>query len=125
MAVTTVDVATRPAQMDGCWATWAEQDEPAVIRTTMEDGTVKVRRRNTGRHRVAKVSRTFKAVDYTNFMDWFNIACQQGVKPTRMKTPYDADEVWRFSSPPEIVWLEPAAFAVSCNIEQLAGWDKL
>ena len=122
MAIT---IGTRPASIDGCWASWAEKAEPVVIRTTMEDGTVKVRRRSTGKIRVANVSRTFDAKDYQAFQDWFTVACQQGVLPTRVTTPYGTQEVWRFTEAPEINWVDPKAFAVSCTLEQLAGWDKL
>ena len=122
MAIT---IATRPASIDGCWASWTEKAEPVVIRTEMEDGTMKVRRRSTGKIRVANVSRAFEAKDYQAFQDWFTVACQQGVLPTRVVTPYGAEEVWRFTEAPEISWLDKKAFAVSCTMEQLAGWDKL
>ena len=121
----TISIGTRPASLDGCWASWTERANPSVIRTEMSDGTVKVRRRNTGKHRVATVARNFDAQDYQALQDWFTVACQQGVIPTRMTTPYGADEVWRFTQAPEISWLDPKAFTVSCNIEQLAGWESL
>ena len=123
MAVT---IGIRPPSLDGCWASWEEQQEPNVIRTDMEvPGYIKVRRRTTGIMRVASVSRNFEAKDYTAFMDWFNVSCQQGVNPTRMMTPYGKDEVWRFSSPPKISWIEPKAFQVKCEIEQLPEWSSL
>ena len=122
MAIT---IGTRPASIDGCWASWNEKAQPVVIRTEMEDGTVKVRRRSTGKIRVAEVSRTFAATDYQAFQDWFTVACAQGVYATRVMTPYGKEEVWRFSEAPQISWIDPKAFTVSCSIEQLAGWDAL
>ena len=123
MAVT---IGTRPASLDGCWASWDEKQEPNTIRTSMEAaGYVKVRRRTTGIMRVAQVKRNFEAKDYDDFVSWFNVACQGGVVPTRMKTPYGKDEVWRFSEPPSISWIEPKAFSVSCSIEQLPAWSSL
>lgn len=122
MAIT---IGTRPASIDGCWASWSEKAQPVVIRTSMEDGTVKVRRRSTGKLRVASVSRTFKAEDYQAFQDWFTVACQQGVIPTRVMTPYGKEEVWRFTEAPQIQWVDKKAFNVSCSLEQLAGWETL
>jgi hypothetical protein len=122
MAIT---IGRRTGGMDGCWSSWSEQEQPMVIRTQMEDGTIKVRRRNTGKHRVATVTRTFKAEHYVNFQLWFDVACAQGIYATRMMTPYGTEEVWRFSSAPQIQWADSKAFSVSCEIEQLAGWEKL
>ena len=120
-----IQIATRTVNMDGCWASWDEKAETNVIRTTMDDGTIKVRRRGTGKIRTATVSRNFNSKDYDSFQLWFNVACKQGVIPTRMMTPYGKDEVWRFAEPPAINWIEPGAFSVACTIEQLPGWDKL
>ena len=123
MAVT---IATRPSKMDGCWATWDEKAEEVIIRTQMsQPGVAKVRRIATGISRVANVSRTFKAEDYANFKLWFDVNCQQGVLPTRMMTPYGAEEVWRFTEAPQITWLEPTAFSVTAKIEHLPVWDGL
>ena len=120
-----IKIGTRPASIDGCWASWSEKAQPVVIRTDMEDGTVKVRRRSTGKLRVANVSRTFDAKDYQAFQDWFTVACQQGTIPTRVMTPYGKEEVWRFTEAPQINWVDPKAFDVTCAIEQLSGWEKL
>jgi hypothetical protein len=122
MAIT---IGTRPASIDGCWASWTEKAEPVVIRTNMEDGTIKVRRRSTGKLRVASVSRTFPATEYQAFQDWFTVACQQGVIPTRVMTPYGKEEVWRFTEAPQISWADPKAFNVTCALEQLSGWETL
>lgn len=123
MAIT---IGTRPASLDGCWASWDEKQEPNTIRTSMEAaGYVKVRRRTTGIMRVAQVKRNFEAKDYSDFVDWFNVASQGGVVPTRMKEPDGSEQVWRFTEPPTINWIEPKAFSVSCKIEQLPAWRGL
>ena len=121
-----VQIGTRPASLDGCWASWNEKQEPNTIRTNMENtGYMKVRRRTTGIMRVAQVSRNFEAKDYDDVMDWFNVACQGGVIPTRVTTPYGKQEVWRFTEPLSINWIEPKAFSVSANLEQLPAWRGL
>ena len=120
-----IPIGTRPSTLDGCWASWSEKAEPATIRTEFEDGTVKVRRRSTGKTRIANVSRVFAAKDYDAVQNWFNVACAQGIYPTRVMTPYKKEEVWRFTEAPDINWLDTNAFSASFKIEQLTGWDKL
>ena len=123
MAVT---IGTRPADLDGCWATWSEQQEPNVIRTQMDaPGYTKVRRRTTGISRVANVARNFDAKDYDDFMRWFNVLCQQGVIPTRIMTPYGKEEVWRITEAPQITWIDPNVFSVKVQIEQQPAWAGL
>ena len=119
-------IGTRPATLDGCWASWDEKQEPNTIRTDMDaTGYTKVRRRTTGIMRVAQVKRNFEAKDYDDVVDWFNVACQGGVVPTRMMTPYGKEEVWRFTEPFSITWIEPKAFSVVAKIEQLPAWSTL
>ena len=123
MAVT---IATRPASIDGCWATWDEKQEPNTIRTTMESaGYVKVRRRTTGVSRVANVSRNLESKYYDDFVSWFNVACQGGVLPTKVMTPYGKEEVWRFIEPPTIKWIDSGVFSVDVQIEQLPAYRGL
>jgi hypothetical protein len=112
--------------MDGCWASWDEQQQANTIRTDMsQTGSTKVRRVSTGIARNANVSRTFKAEDYDAFMEWYNVNCQMGVVPTRIITPYQKEEVWRFTEAPKITWIEPTAFAVTAMFEHLPVWDGL
>lgn len=73
-----VNFVKRPANIDGCWSAWAERDQAQFIRTQMESGKVKVRRRTTGVHRTAEVSVTLKAELYDDFMHWFRVLCQAG-----------------------------------------------
>ena len=123
MAVT---IATRPTTIDGCWASWEEKQQSNVIRTEMDQtGSVKVRRRSTGVSRIANVSRNLTAEQYDDFVQWFNVSCQGGVLPTRVVTPYKKEEIWRFTEPPQITWLDSKAFAVSCTIEQIPVWKGL
>ena len=123
MAIT---IANRPAALDGCWSSWTEKQNTNIIRTDMDlAGATKVRRRTTGITRIANVSRVFEAKHYDDVLRWFNVNCQQGVLPTRMKTPYMAEEVWRFTEAPEISWLETGAFAITTTIEQLPSFRGL
>jgi hypothetical protein len=118
----TVPYAQRPATLDGCWSSWSEQQQQNLLRTQMDSGAIKVRRRTTGIMRVAQVSVSMPAKNYDSFMRWYNVACQQGVLPTMMCTPQCKEELWRFVEAPQISWVSKEVFTASCQIERLPGW---
>lgn len=117
-----ISYTPRPPELDGCWATWTESQVSNVIRTQMENGDIKTRRRTTGILRQASASVTLPSDQYDSFMDWFNIASQGGVQPTTLKEPSGVESVWRFTAPPEITWVDTNAFRASCALERLPGW---
>ena len=120
----TIDVphAIRPATLDGCWSSWSEQQQQNLLRTQMDSGAIKVRRRTTGIARVAQVSVSMQATKYAAFMSWYNVNCQQGVLPTPMCTPQCKEELWRFVEAPQISWISKDAFTASATIERMPGW---
>jgi hypothetical protein len=124
-----IQIASRPASIDGCMQTWSEHDEIKVVRSEMETGMVKVRRRFTGSIWLIDASVTLEARLYDAFRDWFRVNCQGGVLPTRVKRPQDGKEVVvRFSAPPAYDWsIDPgaAAFRVSMTFEQMPEWATL
>ena len=122
MAITIVDF---PTTIKNCVQSWNEKQAPNVMRTSMENQTVKVRRRTTGIQRTANISITLKREQYQDFMTFFNVTCQQGVLPAYFTTPYGAKEAWRFTEAPQIDWIEPKAFSVTAVIEQLPAWRGL
>jgi hypothetical protein len=119
--VTYVD---RPISLSGCWGSWDEADQPVIIRSAMEDGIVKVRRRFTGVYRVANVTVALPSSKLAAFMSWFRLDCQQGVVPTTMFDPLGVEGVWRFTQAPQVAYMEPGVKGVriSCIIEQQPGW---
>ena len=117
-----VTVAARPPSLTGCWKSWAEQDVSQVIRTTMENGAPKVRRRYTGRMRQAQASVVLAREYYDTFMGWYLTNCQAGVLPTYMVEPLGVTTSWRFVEPPQITWIAPEAFEAQCLLERLPGW---
>ena len=120
-----VTVVARPSTLDGCWASWEEEEQPSVVRSDMEaGGIVKVRRRYTGVSRKAAVSVALKAELYLDFLKWWGDTLR-GVFPTRVMTPYKKQEVWRFTAPPKISWDDARVFTVSCELEQLPAWRNL
>lgn len=124
----TLTIAERPTTIDGCFQTWAEVDKSQVVRSEMDFGTIKVRRRTTGVIWTIDASVTLRAEQYDDFMNWFRVNCQAGVLPTRIKRPQDAKEVVaRFAEPPTIQWpdMNKAAFQATCKFEQLPEWRNL
>ena len=124
----TIQIAERPASIDGCMQTWAEHDEAQVMRSSMDTGTIKVRRRFTGVVWLVDATVTLDAELYPDFRDWFRINCQSGVLPTRVKTPQGIEVVMRMREPPVIDWsIDPApiAFRATVLLEQLPEWAGL
>lgn len=120
-----VTYAERPPALDGCWQTWADQDQPQTIRTQTESGDVKVRRRTTGLARLAEASVTLPASLYADFVDWFRIDCQAGILPTNIVEPSGVESVWRFVEPPQIEWIDPNAFRAGVTLEKRPGWQDI
>lgn len=123
----TITVAARPPKIDGCFLVWNESSTSQTIRTEMEDGSIiKVRRRTTGYIKTCDASVTLVADKYQDMLDWFHIACRGGVIPTWVRRPIDGkEEAWRFTAPPQIEWVDRAAFRVSVQMEQLPTWRTL
>lgn len=123
MAIT---IAPRPASIDGCMQTWTETYQANTIRSAMDDMEVKVRRRTTGLVRTIESTLTLKAAQYDDFFEWFRVAQQGGVIPTRIKRPQDGKEtVVRASAPPQIQWLDKNVFHISMKWEQMPAWVTL
>lgn len=121
-----IQIATRPASIDGCFQTVQQTTVENVIRSTMEGGTVKVRRRTTGFMDRANATITLSAEVYQDFVNWYRVACQGGVFPTRFKFPPDhSEQVWRFASAPQYEWISAEAFKVSFDLERLPQWVGL
>jgi hypothetical protein len=102
------DIGDRPDELDGCWSTWTEQQSDNVVRNTMDKGNVKTRRRFTG------ITRAFK--------DWFNRDQRQGTIPTYVKTPYGTYELFLWTGPPNINWIDSNHFEASVTMYQGSNW---
>lgn len=116
------DIAARPPNLDGCWSTWAETQTDNVVKSPMDNGVVKTRRRFTGIQRRAEVAVNLRAELYQDFMDWFNVDQRQGAIPTYVKTPYGTEELFLFVTPPRIEWPESTYFKASVELYQQSGW---
>ena len=101
-----MDLADRPIDLTGCWAKWQEKSFDQLVRTNMDTGEPKVRRRFTRTVRSAKVQVNYTKEDYYLFLEWFD-NCRQGVLPTKMIEPSGVESVWRFATVPQYDWIDP------------------
>jgi hypothetical protein len=92
----------------------------------MDDLEVKVRRRTTGMIRKIDTTVKLQASQYADFVQWFEIAQQGGVIPTRIKRPQDGKEiVVRVKEPPQVNWIEKTVFEASMSWETMPAWEGL
>lgn len=113
-----IAVGARPASLDGCWATWSEQDLDVLVATDMESGAVKTRRRFTGHSRMVKATVTLPVAQVAAFRTWYRVNQQQGVKGTRVMTPGGTEEVFQWIEPPTISININGTFTASVNMIQ-------
>ena len=123
-------IASRPTNLSGCLQTFNESQMENSIRTSSEDGTtIKVRRRTTAFISIADATVTVKQSDVELWKYWYNVSCQGGVLPTYFKMPNGAEELWRFSAPLSINWIQGKSpgqhmAIISMKIEQLPTWKN-
>lgn len=118
MAAYTKADAIDPAR---CFATWEETRSDNTIRTEMDDGAVRSRRRFTGTQRSLQVSVTVDAKDFVSWDGWYR-AAEDGSRPVKLKTPWNTEEVWAFAGPPRISWPQPNAFIYQATFYQRDEW---
>lgn len=124
----TIQIAARPDSIDGCFANWSEHDAEAVLRSEMDmGGFVKVRRRTTAASWLVEANVNLEASLYQDVMDWYRVACQRGVLPTRVKRPDGKEVVMRMTAAPVIQWPERdrSIFTLTLSLEQLPQWATL
>lgn len=112
-----------PAPLDGCWSSWTESQADNVVRNTMEKGNVRTRRRFTGINRTVNVSVKLTADKYLAFRDWFNRDQAQGTIPTYCLTPYGTQELFMWTTPPTINWVDSGHFEATVQMYQGSNWS--
>lgn len=109
-----------PATLPDCAETWEEQAVPVTVRTAMDVGPPKVRRRYTRTMRNVRVGFTMTHEQAMALRDYFELDLQGGVLEHEFRHPF-LDEVqdFRFTEPPAINNMGALACSVSCSWEQL------
>lgn len=118
-------IAPRPAELHGSLQTFSETtDDGITLRTQMDDGqTIKTRRRATQPIRQGQATVTVKAVDVPLWREWYEVRCQNGTQPTKIRLPPDcAEQIWRFSTPLTYAWITKDACRISFGLEKLPHW---
>lgn len=109
-----------PAGLPDCAETWEEVDQPTTVRTQMQSGPPKVRRRFTRTLRQVRVGFTMNHAQAMQLRDFFELDLQGGVNEHTFRHPFrDALENFRFMEAPRIANLGALACSVSCAWEQL------
>ena len=104
-----------------CFATWDEARSDNTIRTEMDNGSIRSRRRFTGVQRSLQVSVVVDAKEFAQWDQWYR-AAEDGARPVKLKTPWGAEEVWAFAGPPQIGWPESNAFSYKASFYQRDEW---
>lgn len=104
-----------PAFMPPCPKSWSEQYVDNVIRSTIETGAPKRRRRTTLSRKTVNTSFTIEHEHYDDFIRFFHITLWDGVKPFKFKNPMtNQEDVFWFTAPPSITASNKVVFSVSC-----------
>lgn len=112
-----------PAGLDGCFSTWQETNSDNVVRNTMDKGNVRTRLRYTGINRSVSATVKLAAEKYVPFRDWFNNNQAFGTIPTEVKTPYGTTELFLWTSPPVINWIDAGHFEATVTMYQGSNWS--
>lgn len=109
-----------PVDLPDCAATWQESETPSTIRTDMDAGPPKVRRRFTGIWRRIEVSMNLTKDQFIILRDFYDNECAQGVNWHTFRHPYTNEiEQFRFVEPPALTSMSALAASASMKWEQL------
>jgi len=86
-----------------CPRSWSRSPKPSLIRSNVEDGYPKVRRRFTKAWDEYQVQWLLDWVDETAIYDFFTTDCQDGSSPFYIEEPYNHQQILvRWKEPPTI-----------------------
>lgn len=99
---------------------WQEMDDPLTIRTDMDVGPPKVRRRATRNTRRVTVGFIGTHAQWLALLSFFRIECQNGVEFHTFRHPYEGTvQQFRFVEAPQSTNLSALGVTMSCVWEQL------
>lgn len=109
-----------PVSLPSCAQDWQEQDRPSVIRTDMDVGPPKVRRRYTAPMRQQSVTMILENAQVIALRSFYEVDLNEGVNYHSFTHPYSgAVETFRFVEPPNFQSQGALVVQVSMTWEQL------
>ena len=99
---------------------WQEKNNPNTIRTPMDVGPPKVRRRATRLTRQISVTFIGTHAQWLAVKDFFNLDCQEGVQFHTFLHPYEGTtQEFRFMEAPAVANISALGTTITCVWEQL------
>lgn len=99
---------------------WQEKGNPNTVRTSMDIGPPKVRRRATRITRQITVSFTGTHDQWLAIRTFFNLDCQEGVEFHTFLHPYEGTvQAFRFMEAPQVTNVSSLGTTVTCVWEQI------
>lgn len=112
-----------PAGAPECAQAWQEQAQPVVVRSEMDSGAPKVRRRFTAPVRLVTVQFDVPLPVARLLRDFHDVDTQGGVLPFRFRSPVTgAVEVFRMTEAPNVQPRDEVGALVSMKWESLPYW---
>lgn len=112
-----------PSYLPTCAQTWQEKDAPDVIRTEMDMGLPKQRRRSTLRNTAVNVSWTLPVAQFDQFDQFYLTATQQGVIPFYFAHPVTGNlNTYTFVEAPQYTFLDGTNGVGAVKVDAL--WER-
>lgn len=110
-----------PDTIPDCPNDWSESDKPIVIRSEVDVGTAKVRRRMTRALILGEAEFRLTKTDLAIFQSFFRVDCQSGAVAFDWPHPITGTPMtWRFREPPQTRLLDPIGYwSVRVTMEQI------
>jgi len=100
-------------------ASYSETSADNLIRTKMDVGPAKVRRRTGTNVRRVSGSMWLTPTQYTSMETFFNVTQDHGATTFTMDDAHGINQTWRFVSPPSYTTVGPENWQVRLNLEQM------
>lgn len=114
-------MVTWPSSLPDCPNDWSEGDRPIVLRSEVDVGPGKVRRRMTRATTLAQAEFRLTTPEWQTLREFFRIECQSGAGAFDWPHPITKEVAsWRFREPPATTVLDPIGiFSVRLALEEV------
>jgi len=108
-----------PVALPDCPQTWREVDIPQIIRSEVDVGVAKTRRRYTRERSRISATLTLSKTNYSDFKQFYNVTLKDGLDTFDYTHPYTGETLeCRFIQAPEIS-MNSKAFTVNMEWETM------